>query len=88
MAKNRREGSSGERVRMRRPLPPSLCFTPPTPRFTRRGVIRIFRLHDKHEIQTIEAPTYEIESLVFTLDGKQIVAGLRDTSIVIWDVRP
>jgi WD40 repeat protein len=53
-----------------------------------RGIIRIFRLRDKREIQTIKAPCYGIESLCFTPDGKQIIAGLRDTSIVIWDVRP
>jgi WD40 repeat protein len=34
-----------------------------------RGVIRIFRLRDKREIQTIEAPCYGIESLCFTPDG-------------------
>ena len=52
-----------------------------------RGIIRIFRLQDKQEIQTFEAPCYSIQSLCFTPDGKQIVAGLSDTSIVIWDVR-
>ena len=29
-----------------------------------------------------------IDALTFTPDGKQIVAGLEDTSIVIWDVPP
>jgi hypothetical protein len=29
-----------------------------------------------------------ISALSFTPDGKQIVAGLTDTSIVLWDVRP
>jgi RNA polymerase sigma factor (sigma-70 family) len=53
-----------------------------------RGFIRIFRLRDKREIQTIESPCPWIEALGFTPDGKQIVAGLQDTSIVIWDVRP
>jgi WD40 repeat protein len=53
-----------------------------------RGIIRIFRLRDKREIQTIETPCPWIEALCFTPDGKQIVAGLRDTSIVIWNVRP
>jgi WD40 repeat protein len=53
-----------------------------------RGIIRIFRPRDKREIQTIEAPCPWIESICFTPDGKQIVAGLQDTSIVIWDVRP
>jgi WD40 repeat protein len=55
---------------------------PPARRF-----IRIFRLRDKREIQTIESPC-GINALAFTPDGKQIVAGLADTSIVIWDVRP
>ena len=53
-----------------------------------RGIIRIFRLRDKQEIQTIDAPCPWIEALSFTPDGKRIVAGLSDTSIVIWDVRP
>ena len=53
-----------------------------------RGVIRIFRLRDKQEIQSIETPCPWIESLAFTPDGKRIAAGLLDTSIVIWDVLP
>jgi WD40 repeat protein len=53
-----------------------------------RGIIRIFGLRDKREIQTIESPCAWIDSLCFTPDGKQIVAGLSDTSIVIWDVCP
>jgi RNA polymerase sigma factor (sigma-70 family) len=52
------------------------------------GTIRIFRLQDKREIQTIEPPCPSIHSLCFTPDGKQIAAGLQDTSIVIWDVQP
>ncbi len=52
-----------------------------------RGFIRIFRLRDKQEIQTIESPCAWIDALCFTPDGKQIVAGLQDSSIVIWDVR-
>jgi WD40 repeat protein len=53
-----------------------------------RGIIRIYRLRDKQEIQAIEAPSPRIEVLAFTPDGKQIVAGLSDTSIVFWDLRP
>jgi RNA polymerase sigma factor (sigma-70 family) len=53
-----------------------------------RGFIRIVRLRDKREIQTNESSCAGINVLAFTPDGKQIVAGLRDTSIVIWDVRP
>ena len=53
-----------------------------------RGLIRILRLRDKREIQTTESPCPWINALCFTPDGKQIVAGLQDTSIVIWDVRP
>ena len=55
---------------------------------SRRGIIRIFRLRDKREIQSIESPCPWIEALCFTPDGKQIIAGMRDTSIVIWDVQP
>jgi WD40 repeat protein len=53
-----------------------------------RGFIRIFRLRDKRVIQTIESPCAWINALAFTPDGKQIVAGLQDTSIVVWDIRP
>jgi WD40 repeat protein len=53
-----------------------------------RGFIRIFRLIDKREVQTIESPCPFIEVLAFTPDGKKIAAGLGDTSIVIWDVHP
>jgi RNA polymerase sigma factor (sigma-70 family) len=52
-----------------------------------RGIIRLFRLRDKQEIQTIESPCPWIEVLTFTPDGRRIVAGLSDTSIVFWDVR-
>ena len=55
---------------------------------SQRGIIRIFRLRDKKEIQSIESPCPWIEALCFTPDGKQIIAGMRDTSIVIWDVQP
>jgi WD40 repeat protein len=53
-----------------------------------RGIIRIFRLRDKREIQAIEAPCPWVVALGFTRDGRRIIAGLLDTSIVIWDVRP
>jgi WD40 repeat protein len=52
-----------------------------------RGIIRIFRLRDKQEIQTVEAPCSSVQALCFTPDGRRIVAGLEDTSIVIWEVR-
>jgi len=51
-----------------------------------RGIIRIFRLRDKREIQTIESPCPWVEALSFTPSSKQIVAGRMDSSIVIWDV--
>ena len=54
----------------------------------RRGIIRIYRLRDKQELQAIETPCAWMQGLAFTPDGKRIVAGLSDTSIVIWDVRP
>ncbi len=53
-----------------------------------RGVIRIFRLHDKKEIRTIESTCPWIEVLAYTPGGQRLVAGLSDTSIAIWDVRP
>ena len=51
-----------------------------------RGLIRIFRLRDKAELETFDSPCPWIESLAFAPDGERIAAGLLDTSIVIWDV--
>lgn len=51
------------------------------------SVIRIFRLGDRREIQSIETPSRWITALAFTPDGKRTAAGLYDTSIVLWDVR-
>ena len=53
-----------------------------------RGTIHIFRLRDKQKTQAIDAPCPWVEALCFTPDGKRIAAGLGDTSIVLWDVRP
>jgi WD40 repeat protein/thiol-disulfide isomerase/thioredoxin len=53
-----------------------------------RGFICIVRLRDKRGLRTIESPCAWIDSLCFTPESKQIVAGLQDTSIVIWDVLP
>ena len=50
-------------------------------------VIRIFRLLDKKEVQSIETRIPWITALAFTPDGKRLAAGLYDTSIVLWDVR-
>ena len=54
----------------------------------KRGFVRIFRLLDKREVQTIESPRPFVEVLAFTPDSKKIAADLGDTLIVIWDVRP
>jgi RNA polymerase sigma factor (sigma-70 family) len=51
-----------------------------------RGVIRIVRLRDKRELQTIDLQDSEVDVLCFTPNGKRIAAGLRDTSIGVWDV--
>ena len=52
-----------------------------------RGNIRIYRLGDGREVQSIATPAPWITSLAFTPDGKQVVTGLSDTSIVFWDLR-
>ena len=51
------------------------------------GTIRIFRLRDKTEIQTIKTQSPWIAALKFSPDGNQIAAGLCDTSIVLWNVQ-
>ncbi|MDR3622697.1 MAG: sigma-70 family RNA polymerase sigma factor [Paludisphaera borealis] len=53
-----------------------------------RGIIRIFRLRDKKELQAIETPCPWMQGLCFTPEGKRIFAGFGDTSIVSWDLRP
>ncbi len=50
-------------------------------------IIRIIRLGDKKEVQTIETRSPGITAFAFTPDGSRIATGLADTSIVIWDVR-
>ena len=52
-----------------------------------RGVIHIYRLRDKKEVQTITAPSRPTGGLAFTPDGKRLATGMSDTSILIWDVR-
>jgi WD40 repeat protein len=51
-------------------------------------IVRIFRLSDRKEVQTIEAPPSQITGVVFTPDGKQVVVGFSDGTIVIWPVHP
>jgi WD40 repeat protein len=51
-----------------------------------RGLIHIYRLRDKKEVQTIVTPCQPSLGLAFTPDGKRLVAGMSDTSILIWDV--
>jgi WD40 repeat protein len=52
-----------------------------------RGVIHIYRLRDKKEIQTIATPCQPTLGLSFTPDGKRLAAGMSDTSILIWDLQ-
>jgi hypothetical protein len=49
---------------------------------------RISRLLDNDETQTVESPCAWIDTLCCAPDGKQFVAGLKEPSLVIWDVRP
>ncbi len=51
-----------------------------------RGVIHIYRLRDKKEVQTIATPCRPTSGLAFTPDGKRLVTGMSDTSILIWDL--
>ncbi|MFI5460760.1 MAG: WD40 repeat domain-containing protein, partial [Isosphaerales bacterium] len=51
-----------------------------------RGVIHIYRLRDEKELQTIETPCRPTLGLAFTPDGKGLVSGMSDTSILIWDL--
>ena len=49
---------------------------------------RIVRLNDKKGARALESPYPWAQSLAFTPSGEQIVVGLPDTSIVIWDAGP
>jgi WD40 repeat protein len=62
--------------------PPARLGRGRAPRF------RIFRLNDKKEVRAIESPCPWARALTFTPSGEQIVAGLSDASIVIWDAGP
>jgi WD40 repeat protein len=54
---------------------------------SKRGILRVYRLRDRKELQSMETECPWIQAVSFTPDGKRIVAGFPDTSIVIWDVR-
>ncbi len=51
--------------------------------------IHFFNVADGREVQTIATPARSHGSLAlaFTPDGKRLVSGMSDTSIMIWDVR-
>jgi WD40 repeat protein len=51
-----------------------------------RGVIHIYRLRDKREVQTIATPCRPTSGLAFTPDGKRLVAGMSETSISTWEL--
>ena len=51
--------------------------------------IHLYDVRDGHEIQTISTPpgSHGSLALAFTPDGNRLVAGMSDTSILMWDVR-
>jgi WD40 repeat protein len=72
----------------------SLAFSPDgqllaaaTFRHRERGVIYIYRLKDKKEVQTIETPCLPSMGLAFTPDGKRLVVAMADTTILFWDLK-
>jgi WD40 repeat protein len=52
--------------------------------------IHLYDVTDGREVQNIATPARSHGSfaLAFTPDGKRLVSGMSDTSILIWDVRP
>ena len=51
--------------------------------------MHLYDVGDGHEIQTIATPpgSHGSLALAFTPDGSQLVAGMADTSILVWNVR-
>ncbi len=48
--------------------------------------IRVFRLRDKREVQTIDTQSEGVSDLKFTPDGTRLAVRLSDSSIVLWKV--
>jgi WD40 repeat protein len=53
--------------------------------------IHLYDLARRKETRTITTPTVHsqwcVSALVFTPDGSRIVAGMTDTSVLVWDLR-
>ncbi len=51
--------------------------------------MHLYDVGDGREIQTIATPpgSHGSLALAFTPDGSRLVAGMSDTSILMWDVR-
>jgi len=50
------------------------------------GQIHFYSVATGKEIRTIQTPPLRSSALAFTLDGKQLITGMADASVLIWDV--
>ena len=50
------------------------------------GQIHVYEVATGKEIRTIQTPPLRSSALAFTPDGKQLITGMADASVLIWDV--
>ncbi len=47
--------------------------------------IRIWEIATKREVLRLEPKSSAVRSLAFTPDGKTLVSGMADTTVIVWD---
>ncbi len=50
------------------------------------GLVHLYEVATGKEIRTIQTPSLRSPALAFTPDGKQLITGMADASVLIWDV--
>ncbi len=52
------------------------------------GQIHLYEVATGKEFRTIETPAIRTPALTFTPDGSQLICGMADTSVPVWDLQP
>jgi WD40 repeat protein len=60
----------------------------PPDRPGRETTIRIWEIATKREVLRLEPRSSAVRSLAFSRDGKTLVSGMTDTTVIIWDCSP